>query len=159
MSTANVIRRICPFVVVSMFACACGRSAREDFVPELGQLMLLQQARHTKLWFAGEAGNWALADYEAEELGEGFDDVIKYHPIRQEMPVAPKDAIPRMITEPLASLRDAIRQKDHALFAERYDALTTACNNCHRATNVGFNQMQRPETNPFPDQIFSAPEN
>ena len=121
--------------------------------------MLLQQARHTKLWFAGEAGNWALADYEAEELGEGFDAVIKYHPIREEMPVAPKDAIPRMITEPLASLRDAIRQKDHALFAERYDALTTACNNCHRATNVGFNQMQRPETNPFPDQIFSAPEN
>jgi len=121
--------------------------------------MMLQQARHTKLWFAGQAGNWPLADYEADELGEGFDAIIKYHPIRKEMPVAPKDAIPRMITEPLASVRDAIRQQDHALFAERYDALTMACNNCHRATNVGFNQIQRPETNPFPNQIFSAPEN
>ena len=121
--------------------------------------MLAQQARHTKLWFAGQAGNWPLAHYEIDELGEGFDAIITYHPVHNESPVAPKDAIPRMITEPIASLRDAIRQHDHALFTERFDALTMACNNCHRATNVGFNQMQRPETNPYPNQIFAAPEN
>ena len=117
--------------------------------------MILQQVRHTKLWFAGQAGNWPLAHYEVDELGEGFDAVIEYHPIKQESPVAPKDAIPRMITEPLASLREAVDKQDRSLFAERYDALTTACNNCHRATNVGFNRVQRPETNPYPNQDFS----
>ena len=39
--------------------------------------MALQQMRHIKLWFAGRAGNWPLADYEIGELNEGFDDVNK----------------------------------------------------------------------------------
>ena len=151
----NAIRRTCSLVVVSILASACGRSAPEGYVPELGELMILQQVRHTKLWLAGEAGNWPLAAYEVDELDEGFDAVVTYHPIKKESPVAPKDAIPRMITEPLEGLRDAVRRRDPSLFAERYDALTTACNNCHRATNVGFNRVQRPETNPYPNQDFS----
>ena len=39
--------------------------------------MALQQLRHIKLWFAGRAGNWPLADYEIDELKDGFDDVNK----------------------------------------------------------------------------------
>jgi hypothetical protein len=118
--------------------------------------MVLQQVRHTKLWFAGEAGNWPLAQYEIEELDEGFNAIMTYHPIHQESPVAPKGVIPRMISERLAGLRDAVNRQDISLFADRYDALTTACNDCHRATNVGFNRVQRPATNPYPDQDFSA---
>jgi hypothetical protein len=30
--------------------------------------------RHVKLWFAGQAANRELADYEVDELDEGFDD-------------------------------------------------------------------------------------
>jgi hypothetical protein len=118
--------------------------------------MLLQQVRHTKLWLAGDAENWPLADYELQELEEGFDTVVIYHPTHEESPVAPKDAIPRMITEPLAELREAVKRKDGALFTERYDALTAACNNCHQAMNVGFNRVQRPQANPYPDQAFSS---
>jgi hypothetical protein len=141
--------------MLSMLASACGRGARDGYVPELGELMILQQARHTKLWFAGQAGNWPLAHYEIDELGEGFDAIITYHPVDNGSPVAPKDAIPRMITEPLAALRNAVERHDPSSFAERYDALTTACNNCHRAMNVGFNRVQRPETNPYANQDFS----
>ena len=46
-------------------------------VPGLGEIMTLQQLRHIKLWFAGRAGNWPLADYEVGELNEGFEDVSK----------------------------------------------------------------------------------
>jgi len=67
--------------------------------------MTLQQMRHTKLWLAGEAGNWDLAACEIKELGEGFDDVVKFHTTHEESPVAPKDAIPRMITMPLSAPR------------------------------------------------------
>ena len=122
-----------------------------------GELMTLQQMRHTKLWLAGQAGNWELAVYELDELGEGFDDVVKFHPMHKDSPVAPKDAIPRMMTQPLADLRAVVTKKDSAAFAQTYDFLTTACNNCHQATNFGFNRVQRPDTNPYPNQVFSPP--
>src|SRR5258708_25941820 len=41
----------------------------------LGEIMTLQQLRHIKLWFAGRAGNWPLADYEMGELNEGFENL------------------------------------------------------------------------------------
>src|SRR5262245_36322280 len=140
---------------------ACGRgssdAASEAYQPGLGELMTLQQMRHIKLWLAGQAGNWDLAAYELDELGEGFDDVVRFHPTHKDSPVAPKDAIPKMITQPLADLREAVTRKDGAAFAQAYDAFTTACNNCHQATNFGFNRVQRPESNPYPNQVFARP--
>jgi len=127
----------------------------EAYVPGLGEMMTLQQMRHAKLWFAGEAGNWELADYELDELGEGFDDVVKFHPTHKDSPVAPKDAIPRMITEPIKELRGAVERKDSRAFATAYDTLTAACNNCHQATNFGFNRVQKPSSNPYPNQMFA----
>ena len=47
----------------------------EPYQPGLGEIMALQQMRHIKLWYAGRAGNWPLADYEIGELNEGFEDV------------------------------------------------------------------------------------
>ncbi len=150
------IRWIVPVILMSVCLGACRRPTA--YVPELGELMLLQQARHTKLWLAGEAGNWPLAAYELDELDEGFDAVVTYRGTADESPVAPRDAIPRMIRTPIAELRDAVRRQDGTSFAARYDELTTACNNCHQAMNVGFNRLQVPEANPFPDQVFAVPQ-
>ena len=69
--------------------------------------------------------------------------------------MAPKDAIPRMVTEPLAELRVAVDERNSAAFARAYDKLTAACNSCHQATNFGFNVVQRPATNPYPNQVFA----
>lgn len=166
----EMIRHLFPLALVAastMLGIACGRpstpagsastAAAEAYAPGLGELMTLQQMRHTKLWLAGQAGNWELAGYELDELGEGFDDVIKFHPTHKDSPVAPKDAIPRMLTQPLADLRDAVTRKDQAAFVQTYDALTAACNNCHQATNFAFNRVQRPDANPYPNQVFSPP--
>ena len=143
-------------VVVSLLSAACQRlPAPEFYTPGLGEMMSLQQMRHVKLWFAGQAENWELAAYELDELGEGFDDIVKFHPTHKDSPVAPKDAIPRMVTEPMNSLRSAVDKKDAAAFAQAYDGLTAACNRCHQATNFGFNAVQRPATNPFPNQLFA----
>jgi len=159
-----------PVLIASVvaFAVACGQTARpmsdvsgageEHYVPGLGELMSLQQMRHVKLWLAGQAANWELADYEVDELGEGFDDIVKFHPTHKDSPVAPKDAVPRMISQPLADVRAAIGRKDAAAFAQAYDSLTDGCNNCHKATNFGFNRVQRPESNPFPNQVFAPPQ-
>lgn len=143
-------------VLLALLGSACRQTVQtEPYTPGLGELMTLQQMRHTKLWLAGQAGNWALAGYEIKELGEGFDDVLKYHPTHEESPVAPKDAIPRIVTAPVADLRAVVEQKNAAAFESAFDALTKACNDCHQATNFGFNVVQRPATNPYPNQVFA----
>ena len=153
-------------VAIALATTACGQpspqngspaAVTEAYSPGLGEIMTLQQMRHVKLWLAGQAGNWELASYELDELGEGFDDVIKFHPTHKDSPVAPKDAIPRIMTQPIADVRAAVEKKDSGVFFETYDALTAACNNCHQATNFGFNRVQRPDSNPYPNQIFTAP--
>ena len=40
------------------------------YKPELIEFMIFTQIRHAKLWLAGNAGNWELADYEIDELKE-----------------------------------------------------------------------------------------
>jgi cytochrome c553 len=60
-----------------------------------------------------------------------------------------------MVTAPVEGLRAAIQKKDAQGFEAAFDALTTACNNCHQATNFGFNVVQRPATNPYPNQVFT----
>ncbi len=127
----------------------------EGYVPGLGEIMTLQQMRHVKLWFAGEAGNWDLASYELDELQEGFDDVVHFHPTHKDSPVAPKDAVPRMMTVPLQQLRAIVDRKDAAGFEQGYDKLTEGCNSCHEAMNFGFNVVQRPASNPYPSQVFT----
>src|SRR2546423_10183558 len=59
---------------------------QEPFTPGLGEIMTLQQMRHLKLWFAGQANNWPLAGYELDELKEGFEDIVKYFPVKDEVP-------------------------------------------------------------------------
>jgi len=159
-----VSRALSTFLIVvgcAILGAACRQASskvRAAYVPELGELMSFQQMRYTKIWFAGQAGNWPLAAYEVDELGEGFEAVMEFHPTHDHAPVAPKDAIPRMITQPLADLKAAVAGRDSAAFEQTFDVLTTACNNCHKATNYGFIRVQRPETNPYPSQVFSPPE-
>jgi hypothetical protein len=153
------MKRLVAIIPIIAFLSACNRPAppaiAEPFVPGLGEIMSLQQMRHTKLWLAGEAGNWPLAAYEVEELGEGFDDVVKLHPTHKDAPVAPKDMIPRLMTGPVADVQKAVASHDGTAFVAAYDTLTAACNSCHQAMNFGFNRVQRPATNPYPNQDFS----
>ena len=134
---------------------AVGCSRDEAYAPGLGEIMTLTQMRHAKLWFAGEAGNWALASYELDELKEGFADAVKYHPTRRGAAVAVSDALPKLTQRPLAGLADAIEQKDLRLFTATYDSLTNACNACHREMQFGFNVVKRPLANPYPNQTFA----
>ena len=136
---------------------ATAAPAAEAYVPGLGDIMSLQQMRHVKLWFAGEAGNWELASYELDELGEGFDDAMKFHPTHKDSPVPLTEVIPQMGTALVTNLRKAVDAKDEAAFERGFDELTAGCNNCHQATRFGFNRVQRPATNPYPNQVFAPP--
>lgn len=143
--------------VFVLTACVSHQSAEPGhthFAPGLGEIMAQTAVRHAKLWFAGQAGNWDLAEYELDELHEGFEDAAKYHPTHKEI----KQPIPELIAQhmepPLTGLAQAIKDKNQQAFTQRYDDLTLACNACHHATDFGFNRVTRPAFNPFANQAF-----
>jgi hypothetical protein len=114
-------------------------------VPGLGEIMSLQQMRHIKLWFAGNAANWPLADYEIGELGEGFNDVKN---------LLGPDIVDQHVGSPIAALQKAIDGKDRKAFIAAFDNLSAGCNACHHALDHGFIAIQRPAMLPYSDQNF-----
>ena len=78
--------RIAFAVALSLLPLAARAQQNEPFKPGLGEIMTLQQMRHLKLWFAAQSGNWGLADYELDELKEGFEDITKYYPTKDNVP-------------------------------------------------------------------------
>lgn len=118
-------------------------------LPGLGEIMTLQQLRHIKLWFAGRAGNWQLAEYEIGELNEGFEDVNR---------LLGGDTVDKMVGDPLKALQKAIEDKDRAAFTSAYDKLSAGCNYCHRTLDHGFIVIQRPALLPYSDQLFEPRE-
>lgn len=124
----------------------------EAYVPGLGEIMSLQQMRHAKLWLAGSRGNWALANYELDELREGFEDASRLHPEHEGVPVAPM--IANLTPGPLTAIGEAVKGKSAADFTKSFDSLTAACNTCHRAANHGFIQIRRPRGSAFNNQRF-----
>jgi hypothetical protein len=119
-----------------------------SYKPGLGEFMSDIQVHHAKLWFAGQAGNWALADFETKEIRESIDDIRNYCTDRPEVASIP------MIQAPLDSMDAAVRNKSMPQFKSGFILLTNTCNNCHRATNHAFNVIQIPVTPPFTNQVF-----
>ena len=125
---------------------------QEPFTPGLGEIMTLQQMRHLKLWFAGQAGNWPLAGYELDELKEGFEDVVKYFPTKDDVPTGTMATA--VIEKEVAALEKAIEAKDRKQFAGAFDKLTASCNACHEASKHAFIVIRRPPSNPYANQSF-----
>jgi hypothetical protein len=115
-------------------------------VPGLGEIMTLQQLRHIKLWFAGHAGNWPLADYEMGELNEGFEDVNK---------LLGGDTVDKAVGAAMQALQKVIDDKNRAAFPAAFDQLTAGCNSCHRTLDHGFIAIQRPTSLPYSNQNFA----
>ncbi|HXJ78744.1 MAG TPA: hypothetical protein VMS64_08705 [Candidatus Methylomirabilis sp.] len=119
----------------------------------LAEIMLFTQMRHAKLWLAGSARNWELADYEIDELKEGFEDAVKHVPTYDGIPVGPM--IQSMMTGPIGQVEAAIKARDSGKFTASFHMLTAACNSCHAAANRAFIVIKRPGTSVFPNQSFA----
>ena len=120
----------------------------DTYKPGFGEFMSGIQVHHNKLWFAGQAQNWKLADFEIHEIKEAVDNVEKFQTERKESKQIP------MIKPALDSVESAINQQNSAAFKSSYIVLTNTCNNCHRATNFEFNEVKIPDNPPFSNQVF-----
>ena len=122
----------------------------EAYRPGFGEFMSSIQMHHAKLWFAGSAGNWKLADFEIHEIQETLDDIQQYNVDRPES----KKII--MINPAMDSIAEAIKQHNESLFKKGYILLTSTCNNCHKATAHEFNVITIPSTPPVSNQSFKV---
>ncbi len=120
----------------------------EPYEPSLGDIMAKQQMRHIKLWFAGRARNWALADYEVDRLKGGFDEVSR---------LLGGDTVEKAVGGAIAALEKAVEAKDRSAFTRAFDELTAGCNGCHQTLDHAYIRIQRPSLFPYSDQAV-APE-
>lgn len=123
------------------------------YTPGLGDLMHALQLRHAKLWFAGRAGNWELAAFEAHELHESLDRVALWHADSEEIPMAP--SIKAYMQPGRYALDQSIAQRNPTAFTAAFDRFTEGCNDCHRAAKHGFIVIQRPTVEPWSNQRWT----
>lgn len=120
--------------------------------PTLGDLMILTQLRHFKLWYAQRVGNWPLADYELKQFQTTIDRIVKLYP--QTSSVAQAQLIHEKTDPAMLALRRAVADQDSSRFEAAYVQVTNACNQCHQAAGVGFIAVQVPTHSPFGNQNF-----
>jgi len=124
------------------------KQINETYKPGFGEFMTGIQLHHAKLWFAGENQNWPLADFEMHEIQEDLGDIQKFCRDRPEVKSI------GMINPAMDSVDNAIQQKDLHLFKSSFILLTNTCNNCHKATEHGFNIVTVPTGLPVVNQDF-----
>jgi len=121
------------------------------------------QVHHTKLWFSGNAKNWALAAYELkkikdtiEEVKESIVDLQNSSPEWRRLPIG---EILTSFDSDLRSLDQAIKAKDVARFDTSYSALTGTCNLCHVSAGQPQIKIIKPlmsGDSTFADQDFTT---
>ncbi len=122
----------------------------DTYKPGFGEFMSRIQVHHNKLFFAGKAQNWDLADFEIREIQESLQALPKYCADREEVKSL------SMLDAALDSMSFAIRQKKPGLFNSSYNLLTNTCNNCHRETHFEFNLVKIPDAPPYSNQEFKV---
>src|SRR5215471_8774992 len=129
-----------------------GKDTPKTYVPGLEQFMNVILVEHNKLWFAGKARNWQLAEYQLGEIKEIMGDVQDFVPTFKNLPLA--DMLDAVITKEIAALEKSIEERNYKDFVAGYDRLTQACNACHQGTQNGFVVIKRPTQPAFTNQDY-----
>ena len=121
----------------------------------LGEAMGYLQRYVEKLYFAGQAQNWELADFYAHEVGETAEDIMSAKVVAEGVEVS--KLMTTMLPPAEQGVQEAMQARDPALFQTRYEALVDTCNACHQEAKHGFMKITIPERPSVTNQSF-APE-
>ena len=136
----------------------------KDYRPHLADLMNdAMQIHHTKLWLAGHANNWVLAEYEVKKIKNTIEElketIVEIQAASPQWRRVPLGEMLRRFDSNLVSLEQAVKAKDAARFAESYRKLTMTCNACHVSAGQSQVKIIEPPTNgsgTFTDQDFTS---
>lgn len=124
----------------------------EAAAPSPGVFMSAIQLHFAKLYYAAEARNWELAQFERGEILENLDVVAALRPEEHGVNIA--GIAEAFKNTPLAALKDAIAVKDRSLFREAYQQCIQTCNACHQATGRPFITITVPTNPPVSNQLW-----
>jgi len=107
-------------------------------VPSNSHIMMDVQWHWTNLWFAGQAKNWALAQFYFNETRGHIQWLIKKSPkIRSQGPEKEEVDVAGIFegvdTSSLADVKKAIEAHDSAKFATAYRTMLESCYSCHKS--------------------------
>jgi len=109
--------------------------------PGLGTVMREYGYRFATLWYAAQAQNWGMAQYQLKEATE-IQEVGEI--------TRPGNAslLKGFEHSYLDKIDKAIKAKDMTAFESSYKAAILGCNTCHKATGHPYVQVQMPPTAP-----------
>jgi len=111
----------------------------------LGENMGYMQRYAEKLWYAGQAGNWDLAQYYRDEMQETAEDIAGAHVVKDGVQVS--TTLNSLLPPVLAQVGTAIAAHDPAAFRQRYQTVIETCNACHVAAKHPFIHIAVPVGN------------
>jgi hypothetical protein len=124
-------------------------SARRE---SLGNVMVQVARRFEIAGRAASAGRFELAEFEAGEIEELFEDDVPNAELPKEGPTAQIPALAKAFLEASApELKKAAAAKDRARFAAAFQNAASACNACHQASAKGFIQIPGEPGKAVPD--------
>ena len=120
-------------------------------VPSNSHIMMDVQWHWTNLWFAGQAKNWALAQYYFNETRGHIQWLVKKAPTMkssgpEKEEVNIEGIFQGVDTSSLADVKAAIAAKDSAKFAATYKTMLESCYSCHKSVGRPYLKPMIPKT-------------
>jgi len=105
----------------------------------------------SNLWFAGQAGNWPLANYYFSEARNHVRWLTRINPTPKGpdgIPVDLKSIFDAIDTSTFAALKTAIDKKDGREFETTYRGALESCYQCHKAVGRPYLRPMIPKALP-----------
>ena len=117
-------------------------------VPDQAHAMHDVDYHFTNLWFAGQHGNWPLAQFYFNEAKSHLRWAVRIIPVRKDnqgREVLLEKILEAFENTPLAQLEAAIKAEDCTKFVSAYEFTLTTCYSCHKASDKPYLRPHIPE--------------
>jgi hypothetical protein len=120
----------------------------KGMVPDQSHAMADVGYHFSNLWFAGQAGNWPLAQFYADETRAHLKWAVRIIPKRKDREGREIDLVAILAALEQGSLKDlsdAVKAKDKGPFETAYKKQMESCMACHQASSKEFIRLHVPE--------------
>lgn len=118
----------------------------------LGAHMYELSRRFAAVWYAGQAGNIAMLDYQLHEMEEVIEELDETRPEE-----AGVDVVARLksdVESQFENLEASVEKGDTEAFEATYQTIMAKCTTCHVDTKHAFIQVKTPDYNPYSNVSF-----
>lgn len=120
----------------------------KQVVPDQAHAMQDVDYHFTNLWFAGQQGNWPLAQFYFNETRSHLRWAVRIIPVRKDnqgREVKLENILQAMENSPLTQLEAAIKAEDRVKFVAAYEFSLSNCYSCHKASDKPYLRLRIPE--------------